>query len=198
MNNIAFPIKFTFKITSLANDFRAIDAHGNMIAYVRQKMFKFKENIQIFGDEQKTQLNYEIQANKWLDFSAAYGFTDKNGRHLGKVARKGWSSLWRANYEIIDQFENPQYSIREENGWVKVLDGLLGQIPILNILTGYFLNPSYKVMDKNETIIARIKKDASFWGRHFTVDKLKEFDKDDGERIMLSLMMMILLERNRG
>ena len=47
MQNLQFPIKFVFKISTLANDFTAKDANGNVIAYVRQKMFKFKEDISI-------------------------------------------------------------------------------------------------------------------------------------------------------
>ena len=40
-----FPITFKFKISTLANDFTALDESGATIAYVRQKMFKFKEAI---------------------------------------------------------------------------------------------------------------------------------------------------------
>ncbi len=198
MQQISFPVQFTFRITSLSNDFIAKDSNGQILAYVRQKMFKLKEEIAIYNDESKSQINYTINANKWLDFSAAYSMKDKSGQELGKIARKGWSSLWKANYEIIDQNEQLQYSIREENGWVKVIDGLLGEIPILGMLTGYFFNPAYNVTDKNDQVIARIQKEASFWGREFKVEKIANFDEDDGERIILSLMMMILLERRRG
>lgn len=198
MKEIQFPINFNFKITSLSNDFTATDANGKIIAYVKQKMFKLKEDISIFSDDTKTLLNYKIKADKWLDFSAAYSLIDKNDREMGKVTRKGWRSIWKAQYEIIDQNQNQQYSIREENGWVKVLDALLGEIPILNFFTGYLFNPSYIVLDKNERIISRMKKLPSFFGRKFNIDKLAEFDVDDEERIILSLMMMILLERRRG
>ena len=78
------------------------------------------------------------------------------------------------------------------------MDSLLGEIPILSMFTGYLFNPSYIVLDKNNQIIARLKKEPSFFGRKFEITKVQEFDKDDGERIMLSLMMMILLERRRG
>lgn len=198
MKQLNFPINFNFKITSLSNDFTATDANGKVIAYVKQKMFKLKEDISIFSDDTKTLLNYKIKADKWLDFSAAYSLIDKNDHEMGKVTRKGWRSIWKAEYEIIDQNQNQQYSIREENGWVKVFDSILGEIPILNFFTGYLFNPSYVVMDKNDRVISRMKKLPSFFGRKFNIDKLAEFDADDEERIILSLMMMILLERRRG
>ena len=198
MQNLQFPIDFEFKIGTLANDFTARDLSGRTIAYVRQKMFKLKEDIQIFSDDSQTQVNYTIKADRWLDFSAAYSFFDSDGTVLGKIARKGWRSIWKAKYEIIDQHDQFQYSVSEENGMVKVFDSLLGQVPILNMFTGYFFNPSYLVTDKQEKPIVRMKKIASFWGRKFQLTKVGQMDSDDDDRIMLGLMMLLLLERRRG
>ena len=198
MKNISFPVNFLFKITTLSSDFTATDANGKVIAYVKQKMFKLKEDISIYSDDTKTKVNYTIKADRWLDFSAAYSLKDRNGTEIGKITRKGWASIWKAHYQIIDQHEKEQYTIREENGWVKVLDSILGEIPFLGLLTGYLFNPSYIVTDLNDKIIARLKKQPSMLGRKFNVEQLVEFDVDDEERIVLSLMMMILLERRRG
>ncbi len=198
MKSLQFPINFKFKVTSLSNDFSATDAYGNVIAYVRQKMFKLKEDISIYSDESKSKEIYKIKADRWLDFSAAYSLLDENGSEIGKIVRQGWRSIWKTNYELIDQFGTAQYVIREENAWIKVMDSILGQIPILGILTGYFFNPSYVVMNKKEENVVRLKKQASFLGRKFDIAKLGVIDSDDEHRIVLGLMMMILLERRRG
>ncbi|MEW7292253.1 hypothetical protein [Aquimarina sp. 2304DJ70-9] len=198
MKELQFPVKFVFNITTLSNDFTAKDASGNTVAYVKQKMFKLKEDIAIYEDEKKSKINFKIKADKWIDFSAAYSFSDGNGQETGKIARKGWASLWKAEYELIDQNQKLQYHIREENGWIKVLDSVLGQIPILGMLTGYLFNPSYKVANLKDETVIRLKKEPSFFGRRFQVSKLKDIDADDQERVLLGLMMMILLERRRG
>ncbi|WP_299253405.1 hypothetical protein [uncultured Aquimarina sp.] len=198
MKQANFPIKLIFNITTLANDFTAQDASGTTIAYVKQKMFKLKEAITVYENETKSKINFTIKADKWLDFSAAYVISNNEGQETGKIVRKGWASLWKAEYELIDQNQKLQYHIREENGWVKVFDKLLGEIPILSILTGYLFNPSYKVTNLNDEIIVRLKKQPSFFGRKFEIIKLKDIDSDDDERIILGLMMMILLERRRG
>ncbi len=198
MQNLQFPIKFQFKIGTLANDFTATDARGNMVAYVKQKMFKFKEDISVFSDETQTKINYKIKADRWLDFSAAYSFTDAEDNNIGKIVRKGWRSLWKAEYELIDQHEKAQYTIREENAWVKVADGIFGEIPVLGMLTGYVFNPSYILTDKLDNIIVRLIKQPSLFGRNFEIEKVGNMDSDDDDRIMLGLMMMILLERRKG
>lgn len=198
MNEVKFPLKFIFNITTLSNDFSAIDANGKIIAYVRQKMFKLKEDITIYENEDRAKVNFKIKADRWIDFSAAYSFSDSNGKEIGKIARKGWASIWKAEYELVDQNQKIQYHIREENGWIKVLDSVLGEIPILGMLTGYLFNPTYKVTNTNDEIVIRLKKEASFFGRKFEIEKLKTTDNDDDQRIILGLMMMILLERRRG
>ena len=198
MKDIKFPIKFSFNITTLSNDFTATDATGKTVAYVKQKMFKLKEDISIFDNQTKTNLNYKINADTWIDFSAAYSFKDSKGQEIGKIARKGWASIWKAHYELIDQHKRLQYHIREENAWVKVLDSVLGQIPILGGFTGYLFNPSYVVSDLHSKPIVRMKKEPSFFGRKFELTELKSIDADDKERIILGFMMMVLLERRRG
>jgi hypothetical protein len=198
MKELQFPIQFKFKVTTFSNDFVATDAHGNSVAYVKQKMFKLKEDISVFDDESQTSLAYRIKADRWLDFSAAYSFFDNNGSEIGKIVRKGWRSIWKAEYHLIDQFGKSQYTISEENGFIKVMDSILVSVPFIGIFTGYFFNPSYIVKNSKGYEIVRLTKEPSFLGRHFQLNKVGVMDNDDDDRIMLGLMMMILLERSRG
>ncbi|MFM9422396.1 MAG: hypothetical protein RIR06_857 [Bacteroidota bacterium] len=193
-----FPLHFKFKITTLANDFTVQDNNGNTVAYVRQKMFKFVDEIMVYSNESKSELLYTIKANKWIDFNAAYAFTNSEGNELGKVARRGWASIWKARYEIYNEANENNLIIQEENPWVKVGDALLSEIPILGLLTGYLFNPAYVVKDQNDQVIYRLKKEASFFGRKFSLQRLSDQSETTDLQATLSLMMMILLERRRG
>lgn len=198
MKDLKFPIHFSFKIGTFANDFTAKDANGRTVAYVKQKLFKLKEAITIYSDENKTHVDYTIAANQWLDFSAAYAFKDAKGTNIGKVARKGWASIWKANYEIIDQHDTLQYRVSESNPWVKVLDSVVGEIPVLGFFTGYMFHPTYNVTNLRDEVIVKLKKQPSFFGKEFKLELIKPIDNNDDDRIMLGLMMLILLERRRG
>lgn len=198
MNNIQFPLSLNFKVSTFAIDFTVKDANGTTIAYVKQKMFKLVEEVSVFNDESKSQTNYFIKANKWLDFSAAYNFTNSVGAELGKVVRKGWASIWKARYEIYDENQQQDLLVAEENPWVKVFDALLCELPFLGLISGYFFNPSYIVTRPDGTQVVRLKKEASFFGRKFSVHKISDFQNGEEERLILGLMMMILLERRRG
>ena len=193
-----FPISFEFKIGTLANDFIAKDSSGQTIAYVRQKMFKLKEAITVYSSQAKTNELYKINADRVIDFNANYAFTNIDGETLGKVGRKGMKSLWKANYQILDNANTTLYEIKEENPWAKVMDALFSEIPLLGMFTGYFFNPKYLVSTPEGTPVARLSKEASFWGRKFKLEKLEEIESEKGESVMLALMMMVLLERRRG
>ena len=198
METLNYPLNFKFKIGTLSNDFTAKDANEQTVAYVRQKMFKLKEKVVVFSDESKSTEKYHIKANKWLDFNTAYNFTSAEGENLGKVARKGWKSLWKAKYELYSETEQQDLVIEEENPWVKVMDTLLLEVPLLNLLSGYLFNPKYTVKRPDGTLVARVAKQKSFFGRKFTIDKLAEFESGEELRILLGSMMMLLLERRRG
>jgi uncharacterized protein YxjI len=198
MDTFNYPLNFTFKIGTLANDFVAKDASGQTVAYVRQKMFKLKEKVVVFSDEKKTKEMFHIKANKWLDFNTTYNFTTAEGTELGKVARKGWKSLWKAKYELYDEGDQQDLIIQEENPWTKVFDGLLSEVPVLGMLTGYLFNPKYTIKRPDGTLVARLSKEKSFFGRKFKIDKLAEFETGEELRILLGSMMMLLLERRRG
>ncbi len=193
-----YPISLKFKIGTLHNDFTATDANGEVLAYAKQKLFKLKEHVQIFANSNQSELKYEIRADKWLDFNTCYTFATSNGEELGKVTRKGWRSFWGVKYEILDNNRNADFTITEKNKWTKVFDSMFSEIPVLGIFTGYVFNPTYNIKRPDGTIICTLKKEPSFFGRTFTINKETEFEIGEEERILLSTMMMVLLERRRG
>lgn len=199
LKNLNYPLDFKFKITTLASDFNITDRNGNDVAYVRQKMFRLKEDVIVFSDESRTKELFNIKANQWIDFNASYMMTDLvTGKKFGSLARKGVRSIWKARYDIIDEKDKPIYQINEDNGWIKVFDSFLGEIPILGMLTGYFLNPSYTVKDNAGKEYFRLKKMPSLVGRRFQLERLIDIDDEDESLVVLSFLMMVLLERARG
>lgn len=193
-----YPLELTFKIVAFAPQLKVTDASGATVCYVRQKLFKLKEAVEVFTDETRTEKKCEIKADRIIDFSAMYTFSTLEGEAFGAIRRKGMRSIWRAHYEILDH-ETPEYEIREENGWVKVMDSFFGELPIIGAFAGYFFNPTYLItrIDTGEVVV-RIKKQPAFWEGKFILEQIGNIDDGDQLRIMLSTLMMVLLERSRG
>lgn len=193
-----YPLDLSFKLLALANQISVTDAQGNLLFYVKQKMFKLKEAVTIFADKEQMQPLFKINADRVIDISARYHITDTNGRELGSVKRQGMKSLWRARYDIFDGDGNPSFNISEENPWVKVIDALVGEVPIVGMFTGLMFNPTYVVKNKHDAIIMRFKKQPSMFESKFRLESLIPISPEEEQRTVLSVLMMVLLERRRG
>ena len=193
-----YPLDLSFKLLAIASQIYIRDANGQLIGYVKQKLFKLKEDINIFADESQTQHLYNIKADRVIDFSAKYNFTDAAGNQLGSIKRQGMRSIWRANYDIFDTASNPSMKINEENGWVKVVDALVGEIPVAGMFTGYFFNPSYLISRTDGTPVARLQKQPAFFEGKFQLSLLTQISEMDEVQVLLSALSMTLLERSRG
>lgn len=81
------------------------DTAGNVLFVAHQKGFKLKMEIDVYGDQAKTQSLMSIRARQIIDFSAAYDVWDNTtGQGVGVLQRKGWSSMLRDEWIVC----NPQ------------------------------------------------------------------------------------------
>jgi hypothetical protein len=193
----------SFKILAVAPQIFIKDAAGQEVMYVKQKLFKLKEAIQVFADQSQSQQLYMINADRVLDFSARYNFTNTQGANLGAIKRQGMRSLWKASYDILEG-DTVKFHVQEENAFIKLLDGLFSEIPIVGMFSGYIFNPAYLITRPAMTgeagpTVMRLNKNPAFLESSFTVEKVDpSLTQREEEQILLSLLMMILLERQRG
>jgi uncharacterized protein YxjI len=198
-----YPLTMNFKILAVAPQIFVRDADGQELMYVKQKLFKLKEAINIFSDQSQTNQLYTINADRILDFSARYNFTDSQGMSLGAVKRRGMRSIWKASYDVMEG-DSIIFHIQEENAFVKLMDGCFGEIPILGMFSGYVFNPAYLVTRPSSTgqpgpTVMRLAKELAFLEGRFTIEKIDPtLSEKEEEQILLGLMMMTLLERARG
>lgn len=195
---LQYPLQFHFHISTLHSDFSITESNGNLLYYVRQKMFRLKEKVEVFSDRERTQKQFTIQANQWLDFNTTYEFINTQNNLEGRLSRKGWKSLWKSHYEVFNSLGEQEFLITEKNPWTKVVDSAIGEVPVLGFFTGYLFNPSYLIKNQKNEIVAELTKNPSFFGRKFTLHKKTDIEVNRQEELLLSLFMMVLLERRRG
>jgi hypothetical protein len=103
-------------LTVLGQKFHVYDGHDRLIGFSKQKAFKLKEDIRFYADESMAEEKLLIQARQVIDFAAAYDVVDsKTGQKLGACRRKGWSSLLRDSWEILDEHDNPVAKVSEDS-----------------------------------------------------------------------------------
>lgn len=199
LSGIQYPLQLSFKILALASQANVTDAVGKTLLHTKQKMFKFREHVEIFTDKTRATRLAEIKADKVIDWSARYSSTDASGQQIGSVGRKGWRSIWRAHYEVFNPGDQvPDFSISEENPFAKVMDGFIGGIPILGLFSGFLFHPRYIATRSDGRPAMRIEKKAAFFEGRFEVTKLGEMTPREELNLILSFMMLVMLERKRG
>jgi hypothetical protein len=194
---LSYPLQLSFKVVAIAPQISVTDATGTLLLYVRQKIFKLREAVTVFADREQKQPLYTIGADRVLDFSARYHVATAAGEPVGVVQRQGMRSLWKAHYEV-ERGGVPVLALREENPWVKVLDGLFGEIPILGILSGYLFHPAYLVVRTDGTTVLRARKRPALFEGRYEITRLAELSDEDEEIALLAVLMLLLLERERG
>lgn len=193
-----FPLSLSFKVLALAPQITVVDANDSLQFYVRQKLLKFKEAVEVFADTDQNRLLYTIKADRVIDWSAKYAIADASGRPVGTIARKGMRSLWRAEYHV-ETASGARYVVREENPWAKIMDGLFSEIPVIGILTGYVFHPAYCVRRENQDgVILRAEKQPAFFEGKYRVEAKAKLSPDDEAALTMGLIMLLLLERQRG
>jgi uncharacterized protein YxjI len=192
-----YPLKLNFKLFSFSQQIAVKDAAGNSVLFVKQKMFRLREKVEVFSDASLKNKLFEIAADRIIDFSANYSFTTADGQPWGGVRRRGMRSLWSTHYQIIDDGQ-VDMEIHEESPMKRFFESLLGEIPILGFIFIYILNPSYLITRADGTPVLRAVKKPSIFERYFEIEKLHEIEPDDELRALMALLMMVLLEKKRG
>jgi len=122
---------------ALTGKFRFYDPMGNLVMFSEQKMFRLREDIRVYSDESKTQEVLSIKARQIVDFSAAYDVVDTAmNQKVGALRRRGWSSLVRDEWEVLDANDNVVGKLFEDS---------VGMALLRRFLLGSWLPQNYDI-----------------------------------------------------
>lgn len=172
---------------ALTGKFRFYDPTGRLVMFSEQKMFKLREDIRVYSDESKTQEVLSIKARQILDFSAAYDVIDTAmNQKVGVLRRKGWSSILRDEWEVLDAGDNAIGKLFEDS---------IGLAMLRRLLLGSLLPQNYDIT-VGETRVADLKQRFNPFRYELDVD----FSMDTTQRLdhRLGIAAGILLATVEG
>jgi hypothetical protein len=137
------------QVLALTGKVRVYTPDGQLGLYSEQKMFKLREDIRVYSDESKSNELLWIQARQVIDFAAAYDITDQtSGQKVGALRRKGWSSIVRDAWEVLDPMDQIIARIQEESAGLALLR---------RFLLGSLLPQRYEALSKTEAVLANFQ-----------------------------------------
>jgi hypothetical protein len=117
------------QVFALTGKFRFFDPNGRLLLFSEQKMFKLREDIRVYSDESKAQEVLMIKARQIVDFSAAYDVVDSvTGQKVGALRRRGWASMLRDEWEVLDTNDNVIGKLFEDNMGMALLRRFLSNL----------------------------------------------------------------------
>ena len=132
------------QVFALTGKLRFYNSQGELVLFCEQKMFKLREDIRVFADEQKTQEVLAIKARQIIDFSASYDVFDSTVNQLvGTLRRKGFKSILRDEWEVLDAREQVIGSLFEDN---------MAMAMLRRFILGSFLPQNYDLTIQSERV----------------------------------------------
>jgi hypothetical protein len=115
------------KVFDIAPKFYFYDPQGNVIAFLKQKLFKLKEDIRLYSDDSATQELLLIKARNYFDIATTYDVTDAgSGQRIGALKRKGLKSMLRDEWQFLDMNDTEVGLIQEDSTGKAIARRLLG------------------------------------------------------------------------
>jgi uncharacterized protein YxjI len=104
------------QVIALTGTLRIYNPQEQLVMFSQQKIFRLKEDIRVYADEQKSRELLTIKARQIIDFSAYYDVVDSQYlTRLGGIRRKGLRSLVQDEWELFDANENQVGLLREDS-----------------------------------------------------------------------------------
>lgn len=148
------------KLLALVSQFYIEDESGTLVGYCKKKPFKLKEDVRLYTSEGMNEELLSMKARSILDFTVAYDVVDSStGENLGVLKRKGWKSLIKDEWVIMNAME-------QEIGYVKE-DSML-----MALLRRYVTNliPQKYVFEIGSHQVGTAKQNFNFFAPKFDVD----------------------------
>jgi len=150
--------------------FRFYDPAGRLVLFSEQKMFKLREDIRVYADENKSQEVLSVKARQIMDFSAAYDVVDTAlNQKVGALRRRGLQSILRDEWEVLDANDNVVGKLFEDS---------VGLALLRRLLLGSLLPQNYDITF-GETRVADLKQNFNLFRYELNLD----FSMDTTQRL---------------
>ena len=176
------------QVFALTGKFRFYDPMKNLVMFSEQKMFKLKEDIRVYSDEAKTQEVLSIKARQIIDFSAAYDVVDTAyDQKVGTLRRKGWSSLLRDEWQVLDANDNQIGVLFEDS---------MGLAMLRRFLLGNWLPQNYDI-SFNDQQVADLKQRFNLFRYELDIDMSMNIAKQLDPRMGIAAGILLAAVEGR-
>ncbi|MDQ4065122.1 MAG: hypothetical protein M3161_03655 [Actinomycetota bacterium] len=167
------------------------DTPGQVICFVRQKMFKFKEDVRFFTDQSQTTLLMKIKARQRFDPRATYDVTDANETKIGAFQKVFGKSLFRSSYRLFDAAGQEVATATELKLWVALFRRLIGFVPNIGNFANWLPIPYHFVFMRGERVLGHHKRQLWKFRDTYTLDLTLDADRTLDRRLVMAMAVAL-------
>ena len=176
------------QVFALTGKLRFYNPQEQLVLFSEQKMFKLREDIRIYSDEQKSQEVLAIKARKIIDFSAAYDVVDSaTGQKVGALRRKGLKSILRDEWEVLGPNDEVLGLLFEDN---------MGLAMLRRLLLGSLLPQNYDLTFGQERV-ADVKQRFNLFRYELDIDFTVDINRRLDHRLGLAAAVLLAIIEGR-
>lgn len=125
------------KITAFVNRYEIYSTledgeRSELLAFAQQRRLAFKERVDFYTDEVKSDLVFSFRAEKVMDIHGKFFVEDAGGERIGVFKKQFKQSLLSSTWVILDTNDNPTITIKESSRTLAALRRFSGWIPIIS------------------------------------------------------------------
>lgn len=175
------------KFWAVAGQVHVFDENNSLVCYVRQKILKLKEDITVYNDEKMTEPVLSIKARQVVDFAAAYDVLDVlTGEKVGALKRKGWKSLLKDSWILMDAADNEIGNLGEESSGGALASRIINLIP-----------QKYIMQTSGGSTIARFDQQFAIAVHKFDIEFFDSAEPKIDRRLAMGALILLLLIEGR-
>lgn len=177
------------KTLTVGNKYWLEDYNGNVLGFCKQKLFKLKEDIRIYTDENMTNELFCIKQEQIMDVWGNFAVIDSyTNTKLGYIKRKLMSEIGRDSWEFYNA--NDQLIGR-------IYEPSLGSALARKYMPGGALIPEKMVLEIGGQVVADVNQKFKIIGDIWEMD-CQRVPPDLDRRVLLScIILMGMIERSR-
>jgi hypothetical protein len=160
---------------------------GPPFCFVRQRPFKFKEDIGFYTDESRSIELMRIKARQRFDPRARYDVTAADGTKIGEIQKVFGASLLRSTYRLYDATGSEVAIATERNLAVALFRRVVGFIPYITNVANWLPIPYHFVFQRNSHELGTHRR--HLWKLHdiYTIDLSGDLERSLDRRLILAI-----------
>jgi uncharacterized protein YxjI len=163
------------------------DEPGPPFCFVRQRRFKFKEDIRFYADDSRSVELMRIKARQRFDPRARYDVTAADGTKIGEIQKVFGASLLRSTYQLYDASGAEVAIAAEQSLPVALFRRAVGFVPYVENVADWLPIPYHFAFQRDGQVLGSHRRHIGKLRDVYTIDMSDDPDRTVDRRLVLAI-----------